>query len=614
MNDKTWGRWLTAVLALAVIAAACGGGGGGESQPSEAVETTETAAAAEPADPDGNGGAAEIPQPTDTAPETPVPADSDPGGVEDQERLVAPVDTTTTSTPPADAEAEPEPQSGGTLRVGVEAEGDGLNPAANNFALSAYIMTHPVFDPLAYFDTDGNWVPVLAESFTKIGDGTEWQMRLREGVRFHDGTEVDADDVVATFNAQLADPVISLAYKSSFDPDEPISKIDDYTVRYKTTGPWARMPSVFTSQLGMILPSEWLQRALEDPSLNQMPVGQGPFMISSRVQDEVTVLVRNPGYWAADRTPIHLDRIEIYPIPDTAIAAERLVAGDLDAIVTNNPEAILTLREAQDVTTIENTRADEEFLVINSARPPFDDIRARQALTFATDRDTYVELILHGTAPAADTMFHPDLVWHNPDIAQQTNMPELAGTLVQSYCADNPGNCAEGRINMGLSYSGPSVLNTRIAELQISTLGEFFNVEAVELLQDDLILQVVLGNYNTANWRQFGAVQPDDEVLWLECATIGLISLNFTRYCDPQRDALIYESRATDDLERRVEIWHRIQEMIRDSYTYIFYNHTNWTIGARHNVHNICGQTAPDGQELFCNMQGRILLNQLRLN
>ena len=215
-----------------------------------------------------------------------------------------------------------------------------------------------------------------------------------------------------------------------------------------------------------------------------------------------------------------------------------------------------------------------------------------------------MQLIRQGTSPAADTMFHPDLVWHNPDVKQETNMAERAGPLVEAYCADNPENCSGGRINMELSFDGPSVENLRIAELQQDAWEEFFNVTPVEILQDKLINQVVLGNYNVVNWRQFGSVDPDNEALWLECATVGFISLNFPRFCDAERDELMFESRRIDDLDRRVEIWHRIQEMIRDSYTYIFYYHANWVIGARNNVHNICGQTSPDGVELWCNNSG----------
>ena len=604
-------RLLAALTAAALIAGACGGGDAGDEGPSDQAAGAEASSQTDDGVADGTGHHGGDPDGT-----SPEAGADDPG----EEPLVAPLDTTTTTTPPddtgeaAEAPAEPQPQSGGTLRVGVEAESDGLNPAANNFALSSYIMAYPVFDPLAYVDAQGDWIPYLAESFTNLGDGTVWEMKLREGVRFHDGTELTADDVVDTVAAQFADPVLSLVYRNAIDVPQFASKVDDYTVEFRLTRPMARLPYSFIAQLGMVLPSEWLVRAAGDPTMNQMPVGTGPFMVSSRVQDEATVLVRNPDYWAADRTDVYLDRIEIYPIVDMVVAAERLAAGDLDLVITAGADATLVMRETEGVTTIENARLEEGFAVINSQRPPFDDIRARQALTFASDRDAYLALIRQGTSPPADTMFHPDLIWHNPDVKQETNMPERAGPLVESYCADHPGNCSGGRINMEIHFGGPSVENVRIAELQTDAWSEFFDVTPVEVLQDKLINDVVLGNYNVVNWRQFGSIDPDSEALWLQCSSIAFVSLNFPRYCDPERDELMFESRGSDDLQRRVEIWHRIQEMIRDSYTYIFYYHTNWVVGARDNVRGICGQTSPDGVELWCNRSGRVLLQGLWLS
>ena len=599
MTRRLWTGGPAVLLAAALVAAGCGGGGDGEPRPVETAEATgqpesgasDTAGATGRDDADDSSAAA---------------GDGAEAPGDEAEPLLAPVDTTTTTIP---ASAELVPQSGGTLRVAVEAEGDGLNPAANNFAASAYVMAHPLFDPVAYTDAEGNWVPFLAESFTKKDDGTVWQMKLREGVRFHDGTELDADDVIATVEAQLADPVISLVYRGTVDAEQFIRKLDQYTVELSLASPSARFPLSLTAQVGMILPSEWLELAAQDETLNQMPVGQGPFMIESRVQDEKTVLVRNPDYWAADLIDVHLDRIEIYPITDMVVAAERLAAGALDMVVTTNAEATLIMRETDNVRTIENVRASEGFAVINSQRPPFDDIRARQALTFASDRDAYVALIRQGTSPPADTMFHPELVWHDPDLKQETNMPERAGPLVAEYCADFPENCSGGRINMDLTFGGPSVENTRIAEVQADAWEDYFDVELVEVLQDKMINDVVLGNFNVVNWRGFGAISPDSDILWLECSSVSFIALNFPRYCDPERDELMYESRRIDDLDRRVEIWHRVAEMIRDAYTYIFYYHTNWVVGVRDGVHDVCGLVSPDGAEMMCNKSGRVLLH-----
>ena len=607
---KRCASWLAVLLVFTLVAAACGGGDdGGEAQPTQAVETTETAAPAEPVEAPADDDGEEAPAPTDTEP--------------DDEPLVAPVDTTTTTTPPDDGEevpeapAEPEPQFGGTLKVAVEAESDGLNPAANNFAVSAYVMTYPVFDPVAYWDTKGQWIPYLAESFTPINDGQSWQMKLREGVRFHDGTPLGADDVIATFNAQLADPIVSLAVRPYYPEDisEALVRIDDLTVQFNPLDKFGFFPQFITSQLGMIAPSEWLAAAADDPELNQYPIGTGPFMIEERKQDEVTVLVRNPDYWAADITDIYLDRIEVYPITDPVIGAERVAAGDIDLTVTSNSDAILTLRDSEGVQSIENVRSSEDFAMMNTQMAPFDDIRARQALTHATDRDAYVALIRQGVSPPADTMFHPDLIWHNPDVKQESNMPELAGPLVAAYCTDFGENCSDGKINIELQYSGPSVAQTRIAELLIDSWEPFFNVTEQELLQDDHITEVALGFYNVVTWRQFGAVDPDNDVLWIECRSISFISLKLaarlrsrsgTRSCTSSGPPTIStgESRYGTGSSR----------ISSDSYTYIFFNHANWTIGAGDHVQNICGQTSPDGIELFCNNQGRVQLHQVWLS
>ncbi len=603
-----------AALAAAVVLAGACGGGGGDIAPAvpaavEAAGAGESAAVGGDAPAgSGSGGASD-------ADDGASPGQTGGDGVEEGQ-LTAPLDTV----PPAgdgvgdDGLAGPGPRSGGTLRVAVEAETDGLNPAANNFAVSAYVMALPMFDPLAYWDTSGQWIPYLAESFTKVGDGSRWRMRLREGVRFHDGTELNADDVIATFEAQLADPLVSLAIIHLYERGEPIVKIDDLTVEYQLTQPFAAFPRQLTNQLGMVLPSEWLDLAYEDPTLNQMPVGQGPFMIESRVQDTRTVLVRNPDYWAAGTAAVYLDRIEVYPITDAAVAASRLVAGELDMMITDNPDAIAALREAGQVRTVENLRSGEHFAMLNTSKPPFDDVRARQALTFLTDRDAYVALIRQDTAPAADTMFHPDLIWHAADVEQPTNMAERAAPLVEAYCADNPDNCSDGRINMELQHSGPSVIQTRIADLLVDSWSDHFNVTVQELLQDNHITEVALGQYDAVTWRQFGEVDPDNDVVWLQCASVSFISLNWTRYCDTERDRLMHEQRGIDDLDRRVEVWHQIQQMVRDAYTHIFFNHANWTIGARDTVHNVCGQTSPaDGTGLFCNNQGRAQLHQVWL-
>ena len=581
----TLARLLAALLALSLFAAACGGGD--DSDDSSDDGGTETAG-------DNDGG--------DAAEEE-----------EDEEEGTA-VTPTVTAPPEDESEEDAGPVVGGVLRVATEADGDGLNPVANNMAVSAYLMAFPMFDPLFAFDAEGKWFPYLAESAAPVEGTNSWQVTLRDGVTFHDGSTMDADDVIAAFNATLNDPIISLAVRPSYPAENQIEKIDDLTVQFNLIRPSAHFPVNLTSQLGMIPSSEYVAAAAEDPSMDQMPVGQGPFQIVSRTQDDKTVLERFDGYWQGTDN-IYLDGIEYSVITDTAIAAERVAAGDIDIVISSNPDAILTMRESDGVNTVENLLSGENDIMMNTAVPPFDDLRARQALTFAADRESYAALISQGTSPLADSIFHPDLIWNNPDVVQEGNMPELAGPLVESYCGDFPENCTDGKINMELQYSGPSVVQTRIADILTAGWEPFFNVTEQELLQDAHILEVATGQYQVVTWRQFGAIDPDNEVVWLECATAeGFISLNWVKWCNPDRDALLFEQRATDDLDRRVEIWREIQVEMNETYAYIFTTHANWAVGYSDRVNNVCGQMGPGGETMFCNNQGRQFFHNIWLS
>ncbi len=578
-----FGQILALLLALCLVAVACGGdddGGTGDDGGDVAVG-------------DGGGGGDDDGAPTTTA-----------APVEDVIEGNVCIGDACDEASTGDDEV-PQPVPGGTLRIAVEAETDGLNPTANNFAVSAYTMGFTIFDPLFYIDRDGNWFPFLAESATSIGDGSSWQVKVREGITFHDGTPLNADALIANFEAAITDPIISLAIVPNYTSENRVEKIDDLTVQYNLIRPSAHFPVNLTSQLGMMASPAWLAAAAENDSLNQAPVGTGPFMLESRNQDVSTKVVKNPDYWRGT-DDIYLDAIEFFITTDTALAAEQMGAGDLDVVVTSNSDATLTLRDADGVSTFENLYSAENFVMMNTRAAPTDDIRVRQALTFATDRQAYHDLIGQGTMPLADSMYHPDLIWNNADVVQEGNMGDRAGPLVDAYCADFPGNCSNGKVKIELQFSGPSTLQDRIMDVLSAGWEPYFEVERQQLPQDQHILQTAIGQFQVVTWRQFGSIEPDNEVVWLECATAtGGITLNWVRLCSEDRDALLFEQRATTDLDRRVEIMQEIQSEIQSTYTYIFLTHTNWTVGFRNAVKNICGQTGPDDIVLVCNNEGR---------
>ncbi len=450
------------------------------------------------------------------------------------------------------------------------------------------------------------YVPSLAESWTHSDDYTTWDFKIREGVKFHDGTELTAEAVLYALKMQLNDPTVGIAVRAFFvadDPEtdafEPAELLDDMTIRYHAKRPHVDFPGVFTGQLGNVPSLAYMMAATDDPSLNQAPVGTGPFMFDSRVQDSMTRFVRNPDYWGE---PAHLDAVEFYIYTDGELAAGAMAAGDIDVMGTSNVNAILTLRALDDVVLYETDDYEESFSMANSSRPPFDDIRARKALTYAFARDDYVEFIGAGVLRAADQASTPESMFYNPDVVQEHDTPDLATPLVAEYCADVPEMCTDGRINAEYQYSGPSVIQDQIYDLLTAGWSDHFNFTKDLLPQDDHITHAILGMWDFLTWRQFGSRNPDGFILWTECQSVGALSLNWPRYCDEERDALMYEARGSTDREANIELWKEWAVSIHDSYTYLFQTHTMWTNAYDTKVKNVCGFVLPDGSSPLCHL------------
>ena len=496
----------------------------------------------------------------------------------------------------------PEPVRGGTLRYGLEADVDGLNPASSVLSAPGQVMANAIFDTLAAVAPDGTIVAYLAESWEPVdGDLTTWQVTLRQGITFHDGTPFDAAAVQAGFQAQFDSPLIGFGLRPFYPAENATEVIDEFTIQYNLLDANAQFPATLSTQGGYIASPTWLAAALLDPALNQAPVGTGPFQIESRTLDSVTRVVRNDEWWGGE---VYLDAIEFLPISDPDTRTDLLNSGDLQAIQTTNPASIIDLQADNGITNVVDTSGEESFVMLNASRPPFDDLRARQALTLATPLRAYRDLVALGVAPDANQMFTTDSPFYAPDVVQAGDDPDAATPLVADYCGDVPDQCSGGKIDVELQWFGPAVITTRTAEILDQGWDEHFNVAFDELAQDTHIQEIALGQYNAAIWRQFGAVDPSLDRLFLICRTIDVISLNFARYCTDERDALIAEAQATTHEARRVELWQEIARQMNDAATYVFLDHTAWNNAFRAEVQGVCDRTSPDGTPLRCSITG----------
>ena len=522
----------------------------------------------------------------------------------------ASTDDTTTVT-----EVAATPVDGGTLRYGLEADVDGLNPTTSAFSAPGYVMGHAVFDTLARVAEDGSIVPYLAESFTPSADFKSWTVKLRPGIKFHDGADLNADAVVKAFLLQQGAALVGLAVRPFYPETDAAVKIDDLTVQFNQLDANQYWPSALTSQLGMMPSPLWLDAAAADPTLNQKPVGTGPFMFDSRTADNVTRFVKNPSYWNGS---VHLDAVEFYPVPDSADLLDLFNNDGLDALHTTDQTAIKDLKDNGTVTNLLDDTAEESFQMINSQNPPFDDVRVRQALAYATPKAKILELIGLGVSRPADQMFTPESPFFNPAVKQDADEPDKALPLVAAYCAEkgttinpllNNPTCTDGKVNMEYQFVGPSVVGLRTTEIFEEGWSVAFNITRDEVNQQDHIQQNALGQSNVIGWRQFGAIDPWADSVWLLCRTVGPISLNWPRYCDPARDTLLLDAQNTDDPAKRSENYKALAQNMHDAYTYIFINHTLWTNSFNENVRGTCDIKTLEGVALKCSNAGLTFLD-----
>lgn len=539
------------------------------------------------------------------------------GGESSSDETSAPSETeapgSDSSAPATDAPVDETPVAGGTLRVGLEADVDGLDPTASALAVSGLTMAAAVFDPLFTFNQAGEVVPYLAESIEPSADFTQWTMKLRAGVTFHDGSPLTVDAVIKQFEITRADPLVGLAVRPYYPETDAVQKVDDLTMIFKPLEASQYFPSALTAQLGYIAAPSWLDAIATDGTLAQQPVGTGPFKFDSRTEDSVTKFVRNDAWWGTEVIgPVYLDAVEFYPVPDPGTRTELLQNGDLDIIHTTDTDQFAIYRDDSSLTLSIDEDGEEFFLMINTAKAPFDDVRVRQALALATDRQGYYDLFNAGEGSMADQMFTPDSPNFNPDVVQDGNDPEGAAVLVAEYCGENPtaedgtALCTDGKVNVEYQWSGPSVLATRIADFFNESWSESFNVKFDEKSQADHIQEAALGIYNIVGWRQFGAENPGDDRVWLECRNIGGISLNWPRYCNEERDALLKEIANPADPSERPALLQQLVQNMHDSYAYIFMTHSSWAVVESEKVNGNCDRVGPDGDPLVCSTNGRM--------
>jgi peptide/nickel transport system substrate-binding protein len=410
-----------------------------------------------------------------------------------------------------------------------------------------------LFSSLIKTDNEYRIQPDLAERW-EIPDPLTYIFHLRAGARFHDGRPVTAKDVLYTFRS-LQDGSIKTTKAAAFNVVDRIEAPDDHTVVFKLKEPFAPfMWSLNRGAIGIVpegAGADFVRR----------PVGAGPFKFVRYIQDAEVVIERNDLYYG-DLPKVKTVTFKI--IPEAIVRALELRKGSAD-IATNSltPDMVEVFRGDPDMQVLSVTGTPYQYLAFNMQDPVLRDVRVRQAIAYAIDRDKIIKYVLRDQARAASGVLPPINWAYEPDVRTYPYDPAKARQLLEEA----------GHPNLTFTFKCSTDETTRMlaAVLQQQLREAGINMEIRSNEFATFFADVQKGNFQAYSLRWVGGTNNDPDVFdyVFNSARMPPNGANRSRYVNPQIDTLVSIGRREVDTEKRRDVYRQIQRIVAEDLPYV---------------------------------------------
>ncbi|MBL8698494.1 MAG: ABC transporter substrate-binding protein [Alphaproteobacteria bacterium] len=305
------------------------------------------------------------------------------------------------------------------LRVGYSSDVVTLDPGNHRSRVTESVLLN-VYDAVVARTDDMRIVPEIAESLVQI-DAKTWEAKLRKGIKFHDGSELTAADVKFSFDRLTKDGAMdgkTSPRKSLVGPLADTLVVDSHTVRFVLETPWP----IFAAYLpfNQVVSKAFVERVKTD-GLATQAMGPGPFKLVEWRRGDSVILERFADYYGGAAAvppvgPARVDRVIFKIIPEPSSRVSALLAGEVD-LIDELPHHAIKQIEANPRTQVLRTNGTRSFFVdFNTTKPPFNDVRVRQAANHAINRKLIIDRILSGLAVPLATLISPDSYGYNKDL------------------------------------------------------------------------------------------------------------------------------------------------------------------------------------------------------
>ncbi|MBM3217585.1 MAG: hypothetical protein FJZ38_02695 [Candidatus Rokubacteria bacterium] len=432
----------------------------------------------------------------------------------------------------------------------------------NSVLRESIIMGYHVFDHLAARDLKtGKVGPSLATSWKALDD-TTWEVKLRTGVKFHDGSPFTAKDVKASFDRVL-DPEKKLTARGNHLKIKSVEILDDHTVRFKTDGPYPLFAERLTA---LVMQSEKVMKEKSHEWMQENPIGTGPYKLVKWSKKQEHVLIRNEDYWGTKPAFKHM---KLRIIPEQATQIAELLSGGVDVIKAVPPDQMDVINKSGTSRTTTSPILRTAFLQLDQAGRsgdnPFKDKRVRQAANLAADMDGIIKHVLNGLADRTATAVNPMAFGYDASIKPFKQDLERAKKLMAE--AGFP-NGFEVRFLQTAPIVEPALpqtseaISSDLAKIGIKTKKHYIGDvnPFVTLVKDGKG-----GPMFEWSWGYYSIF--DADAILFDTMTCGQA---YSYYCNKAFDDLVLQGRSTLDPKKRAEIYAKAQKMIHDDAAYIY--------------------------------------------
>ena len=439
----------------------------------------------------------------------------------------------------------------------------GVDPSTldtmNQQETPASVVAAHIFDTLVERDSALKLQPALASELPKLVAPTVWEVKLRRGVKFHNGEDFNAESVKWSLERVKQ---AAMRASSNFRPIDHVEIVDPYTVRVHTSKPWPTFTSIMTfRQASMYPPKAYTGK--DSAAISKAPIGTGPYKFVRWSKDEEIVLEANDQYW---RGAPKIKTVVFRPIPDDAVRVAALQNGEVDvavnipphlaSIIANHPKVFLST--APSIRTLQLMFVTHEFDAQHKLIGPYKGVTAdrkvRQAITYAIDADAIIKEVLDGKAIRTATMLTPLHFGYDPNLKPVKQ--DVARTKKLLAEAGFP-NGMDLTLN---SPQGRYVRDKEVAEAvtgQLNKAGIRATLKTFEFVSylNTMVYVHKAGPVWLIGW---GTPTVDAETIYGPLFRTGS---NLGNYHNPDLDGMVDQAQSMMDEKKRLEIYHRINKL-----------------------------------------------------